>query len=90
MRGKVNSTVETKGQATPIPPTTAAAATRSAPQQALQSPNIEAIRMRAYEKYCSRHGGPGDELSDWLSAERELLANGQPATPGKVIRPGGR
>jgi len=30
------------------------------------------IRERAYELYVERGDGPGDELDDWLRAEREL------------------
>lgn len=30
------------------------------------------IRLRAYEIYQSRNGGPGDALADWVQAEREL------------------
>lgn len=33
----------------------------------------DAIRQRAYEIYSRRDGTPGDEVSDWLQAERELL-----------------
>lgn len=37
------------------------------------------IRERAYEIYLSRSGGDGDELSDWLTAERELKqSDGRP------------
>jgi hypothetical protein len=32
----------------------------------------EEIRNRAYEIYLQRGGQPGDELEDWLRAEREL------------------
>ena len=32
------------------------------------------VRLRAYEIYLERGGIPGDEVSDWLQAERELLA----------------
>lgn len=34
----------------------------------------EALRTRAYEIYLERceKGAPGDELSDWAQAEREL------------------
>ena len=32
----------------------------------------EEIRRRAYEIYLERGGLPGDELDDWLRAEREL------------------
>lgn len=30
------------------------------------------IRLRAYEIYQSRNGGPGDALADWVQAEHEL------------------
>jgi len=32
----------------------------------------EQIRLRAYEIYLERGGFPGNELDDWLQAEREL------------------
>lgn len=52
-----------------------ATATKS-PKQALQTqPVPEQIRQRAYEIYVSRNGAPGDELQDWLQAERELSSN---------------
>jgi len=35
-------------------------------------PSQEEIRCRAYEIYLERDGHPGDELDDWLRAEREL------------------
>lgn len=35
-------------------------------------PSEEQIRVRAYEIYLARNGGPGDELSDWFEAEAEL------------------
>lgn len=40
----------------------------------VSSRSIERVRARAYELYTQRmhHGGWGDALSDWLSAEREL------------------
>ena len=38
----------------------------------------EAIAARAFEYYCSRGGGHGRDIDDWLAAERELRA---PATP---------
>jgi hypothetical protein len=34
----------------------------------------ELIARRAYELYESRGSGPGDELTDWLAAEQEVLA----------------
>ena len=33
---------------------------------------LEEIRIRAHEIYIERDGQPGDELSDWLQAEREI------------------
>lgn len=36
------------------------------------SPTIEQIRMRAYELFLARGGAHGDDLSDWLEAERQL------------------
>ncbi len=32
----------------------------------------EEIRIRAYEIYLERRALPGDEIEDWLQAEREL------------------
>jgi DUF2934 family protein len=40
------------------------------------TPTCDEIRLRAYEIYLERDGLPGDELDDWLRAEREL---GHPA-----------
>ena len=34
----------------------------------------ERIRQRAYELYCQRGG---DEMDNWLEAEREVLGKGQ-------------
>lgn len=31
------------------------------------------IRRRAYEIYRKRNGGPGNPVSDWAQAERELV-----------------
>ena len=37
-----------------------------------QASSHEQIRWRAYEIYLERGGFPGNELDDWLQAEREL------------------
>ena len=34
----------------------------------------ERVAQRAYELYIARGGGDGQELDDWLCAERELMA----------------
>ena len=38
------------------------------------APTAEEIAHRAYEIYLSRGGVPGDDVEDWLQAERELTA----------------
>ena len=35
-------------------------------------PNVDQIRIRAFQIYVKRGNGPGDALSDWLQAEREI------------------
>jgi hypothetical protein len=35
----------------------------------------ERVAQRAYELYLERGGGQGQDLDDWLSAERELTAS---------------
>jgi Protein of unknown function (DUF2934) len=35
--------------------------------------NIETIRVRAYELFLARGAAHGNDLADWLNAERELL-----------------
>jgi len=35
--------------------------------------NVETIRARAYELFLARGATHGDDLADWLNAERELL-----------------
>jgi hypothetical protein len=39
----------------------------------LPDPFEEAIRRRAYERYEERGKQDGQELDDWLEAEREVL-----------------
>jgi Protein of unknown function (DUF2934) len=45
---------------------------RAEDSSANHAPSHEEIRRRAYEIYLERDGHPGDELDDWLRAEREL------------------
>jgi len=42
------------------------------------APGVEEIRLRAYEIHLERGGFPGNELDDWLQAERELQGAAQP------------
>ena len=41
------------------------------------SPSCEEIRLRAYEIYLERGSLPGNELDDWLQAEREIHGRAQ-------------
>ena len=40
--------------------------------------NIETIRVRAYERFLARGAAHGDDLADWLNAERELRGTRKP------------
>jgi hypothetical protein len=41
-------------------------------ERADSTPAEERIRRRAYELYLERGGAPGEEMEDWLRAEREI------------------
>jgi hypothetical protein len=62
-----------------IPIAAAPVATSAAESQANPGPTTDQIRCRAYDIYCARNGAPGDALSDWLAAERELCDAAQRA-----------
>ena len=47
----------------------------------------EQIRMRAYELYRERGGKVGDDMSDWLKAEREYLEGGPRTTADRAAQP---
>lgn len=52
----------------------------------------ERIRMRAYELYRERGGRVGDDMADWLQAEREYLerapkSKAAPTGPGVAASP---
>jgi len=63
LKGKRNVTLER--DTSPIQPL-------AEDTSANHAPSLEEIRRRAYEIYLERNGLPGDELDDWLRAEREL------------------
>jgi hypothetical protein len=45
------------------------------------------IALRAYHIYLERGGAPGNELEDWIEAERQLVGeNGKFAENGKPRR----
>lgn len=60
---------ETKGSGTAIPPRTVATPVVTSPVGKI---TYEQIAARAYEIYLKRGFGPGDALSDWVEAERQL------------------
>ena len=43
-------------------------------EELLDSTREQEIRNRAYEIYLQRGGQSGDEVDDWLQAERELTS----------------
>lgn len=47
-------------------------APRRKPRTGKSSPTREEIQLRAYQIYLERGGAPGNELEDWMQAEREL------------------
>ena len=50
-------------------------APRTEPRTAKAHPTREEIELRAYQIYLARGSAQGQELEDWLQAERELLEN---------------
>jgi len=42
----------------------------------------EAIAAKAFEYYCSRGGGHGRDIEDWLAAEREMRVPDAPRPEG--------
>ena len=58
------------------------------PQAAKSAPTLEQIQARAYEIYLERRGAPGNQIEDWLRAERELASGGpaKPRTSGRTAK----
>jgi len=46
---------------------------RSEPRTAEGHPTREEIELRAHQIYVERGGAHGQDVNDWLQAERELL-----------------
>jgi hypothetical protein len=56
------------------------------PKKAKAQPTQEEIALRAYHIYLERGSTPGDELADWLRAERELTEQlNQPSRKSGVV-----
>ncbi len=75
-KGKKNETLE---------PHTGPVQSRAEDTSANHTPSREEIRHRAYEIYLERGGLPGNELDDWLQAERELDRAAPPKVSGFSI-----
>lgn len=45
------------------------------PHTATGTPKTDEIALRAYHIFLERGAIPGNELDDWVRAERELIAN---------------
>lgn len=44
------------------------------PRAASNQPTQAEIALRAYQLYLERGGAPGNEMEDWIQAERQLLS----------------
>jgi hypothetical protein len=55
------------------------------PRVSTNAPTLEQIQLRAYEIFLERGGTPGNEVEDWLRAERELTVPSAPK-PRKTAR----
>jgi Protein of unknown function (DUF2934) len=44
-----------------------------------KAPSTEAIELRAYQIYVERGRMDGDDLADWLAAERQLTVQAESA-----------
>ena len=61
--------------------------TMEKPRATKNQPTQEEIALRAYHIYLERGGIPGNELEDWIEAERQLVGeneNGKPRRKPKV------
>ena len=57
----------------------------SQPQTASEAPTREEIELRAYQIYAERDGAHGQDVEDWLQAERELAEKyGKPVQKAKA------
>jgi len=53
-------------------PSSSHTSTQNEPQR--RNVSEDDVRLRAYELYLQRGASPGDDVGDWLQAERELRA----------------
>ena len=48
------------------------------------SPTREEIELRAYQIYMERGGADGQDMDDWLQAERELVERSVPVQKARA------
>jgi hypothetical protein len=66
--------MKSSGQtAATVPGKDEAASSKNPQAQLANDPSIEEIRLRAYEIYLGHGSTDGQDLDDWLCAERELV-----------------
>jgi hypothetical protein len=56
----------------------------SEPRTAESSPTREEIELHAYQIYMERGGADGQDVEDWLQAERELVERSRPAQKARA------
>jgi hypothetical protein len=58
---------------------------KSQPETVSGVPTGEEIELRAYQIYIERGGAPGQDVEDWIQAERELVEKyGKPVQRAKA------
>ena len=67
------ATVDTKTSNVTLTSPGAVAVSSASNGNSGSAPTAEMIRARAFEIFMARDGRSGDELSDWLAAEREIM-----------------
>lgn len=60
---------------TPKVATTSSSSTSGNQDPRLTGPSLEEIRLRAYGIYVERGGTNGQDVEDWLQAEKDLTQN---------------
>jgi hypothetical protein len=69
----VKSVFKEKKMASKAKMISSAGATKPESERSPESSREDEIRTRAYEIFLRRGGQPGDEIDDWLEAEREFV-----------------
>ncbi len=73
---KVDSPLSAPDARPAVKPDPPLSAPDARPAAKAESPSFEQIRLRAYEIFMARGGTNGNEVSDWLEAERQLRDSG--------------